>query len=77
VLDELHELHDRMPVPLAPEHVDDWLRPGEDDAPQLVDLIRAEARRTAARWVLDPVDPAVGNVRNNTPELVLPQRSLF
>jgi putative SOS response-associated peptidase YedK len=77
VLTELHQLHDRMPIPLAPQHVDDWLRPGEDDAPQLVDLVRAEAHRTAARWVLDPVDPAVGNVRNNSPELVLPQRSLF
>ena len=77
VLTELHGLHDRMPIPLAPEHVGDWLRPGEDDAPQLVDLVRAEAHRTAARWVLDPVGPAVGNVRNNSPELVEPQRSLF
>jgi putative SOS response-associated peptidase YedK len=77
VLTELHELHDRMPIPLAPEHLGDWLRPGEDEAPQLVDMVRAEAHRTAARWVLDPVGPAVGNVRNNSPELVVPQRSLF
>ena len=42
-----------------------------------MDLVRAEANRTAARWVLDPVGPAVGNVRNNSPELVEPQRSLF
>ena len=42
-----------------------------------LDLVRAEAHRTAARWVLDPVGPAVGNVRNNSPELVEPQRSLF
>ena len=77
VLGELHELHDRMPVPLAPEHVGDWLRPGEEDAAQLVDLVRAEAHRVAARWVLDPVGPAVGNVRNNSPELVVPQQGLF
>ncbi|MCD1143699.1 SOS response-associated peptidase [Kocuria sp. LUK] len=77
VLTQLHELHDRMPIPLAPEHLDDWLRPGEEEAPQLVDLVRAEASRVAARWVLDPVDPAVGNVRNNSPELVVPQQELF
>lgn len=76
VLTTLHELHDRMPIPLAPEHLDDWLRPGEDDAPQLVDLVRAEAPRVAAGWVLDLVDPAVGNVRNNSPELVTPQPGL-
>nr|WP_166970711.1 SOS response-associated peptidase [Brevibacterium atlanticum] len=68
----LSEVHHRMPVFLGRERIDDWIDPGvlSNDVPELL----------AA--TLDHVDPAsvtrhkvgkaVGNVRNDTPELTQP-----
>ena len=69
----LADLHDRAPVMLDREHVDAWLSTDMDDA------------AAAQAWILDddhlldptllemrPVDPAVGNVRRQGPELIAP-----
>lgn len=69
----LADLHDRTPVMLTREAVDQWLTPEMDSAAD------------AQAWILDdshllpdttllmrPVDPAVGNVREQGDELVEP-----
>ena len=67
---ELATLHDRLPVPLGKEALAEWLDP-ENKAPgALLDAALAEAWDLAAQWVLDPVSAAVGNVRNDGPELI-------
>jgi putative SOS response-associated peptidase YedK len=76
VLQELGQLHDRLPVPLSGSAMAEWLDP-QADGPSLVGLIRAEAHSVAAEWTLGPVGDAVGNVRNNGPELIEPQTALF
>lgn len=76
VLSELGELHDRLPLPMNTQMMDTWLRPGKlgsaDEAEALVEQLRAQADATASQWTLREVDRAVGNVRNNGPELVAP-----
>lgn len=75
-LDQLAGLHDRLPLPMNAETMDAWLDPQKLDTPDaaaaLVDQVRAQANQTASAWTLDEVDPAVGNVRNNGPELIEP-----
>ena len=60
------KVHDRMPVILHPRDYDRWLVRGE--TVQLpTDLLRPyEAEEMQA----DPCNPAVGNVRNNGPEML-------
>lgn len=60
------EVHDRMPVILHPRDYDRWLHRDATGQPPL-DLLRpfeAEAMQVA------PCNPAVGNVRNNGPEML-------
>ncbi|MFT4263949.1 MAG: SOS response-associated peptidase [Nocardioides sp.] len=61
--DALGRLHDRMPLLVEPEHWAAWLGAG----PGALDLLSPATHLEA--W---PVSPAVGNVRNNGPELVEP-----
>ncbi|MHA7243708.1 SOS response-associated peptidase [Paeniglutamicibacter antarcticus] len=77
VLQQLHGLHDRLPIPLSKESIEQWLDPGEKNAAWLVEMVRAGAQEVAAGWDLREVDPAVGNVRNNGPELIEPHSGLF
>jgi len=62
-------VHHRMPVILAPESWDAWLDPDNTDIDQLAELLRPAPEELLTLW---PVDPAVGNVRNNRPELQEP-----
>jgi putative SOS response-associated peptidase YedK len=77
VFDELTALHDRVPLPMSKDTMEAWLNPREDDAAGLVDLVRSKAHDAAASWTLDAVGAAVGNVRNNGPELIEPVEGLF
>jgi putative SOS response-associated peptidase YedK len=70
VLRELAALHDRIPVAMNARTMQEWLSPGADDAPALVDRVRSQAHRAAEGWIIDPVGAAVGNVRNDSPELI-------
>lgn len=62
-------IHDRMPVILPPESWDAWLDPANTDADELAKLLVPAPDDLLMAW---PVDSAVGNVRNNRPELVEP-----
>jgi putative SOS response-associated peptidase YedK len=62
-------VHHRMPVILAPEAWDAWLDPDNHDIEQLAALLKPAPEELLMLW---PVDPAVGNIRNNRPELLEP-----
>jgi len=62
-------IHDRMPVILDPATFDLWLDPANDDAEELLALLRPPPAGTV---VHHPVGPRVGNVRNNEPALIEP-----
>ena len=60
-------MHDRQPVVLDRNSWDLWLDPGVTDRPLLEALLRPSEAGTLIHY---PVDRAVGNVRNDRPELV-------
>ncbi|RJK98112.1 SOS response-associated peptidase [Vallicoccus soli] len=67
--DDLGHLHDRSPMLVDRERWGPWLDPGTGDAEALRGLLVP-----AAPGLLEahPVSPAVGNVRNDGPQLVEP-----
>lgn len=65
--DVLRPIHDRMPVVLPPSAWDVWLDPGNHDVEALFRLL-VPAPDPLLEAV--PVSSAVGNVRNDGPELV-------
>ena len=67
--DELGRIHDRMPLLVTPERRPAWLDP-RTPKDRLLDLL-VPAQQTGGLEAF-PVSPAVGNVRNNGPELVDP-----
>ena len=71
--EDLAWLHDRLPLALSAEAAEDWLRPEKlekQDTMELVDYVRSQAYVVAAGWEVYPVSRDVGNVRNNSPELL-------
>jgi len=68
---ELAGIHDRMPVFLSPELVDEWLDPHTDEPDDLLPEVAQGGIEVADRMEFHPVGRAVGNVRNNSPDLVL------
>lgn len=69
--DSLGHLHDRMPLLVERDAYAEWLDPEPQPREQLLGLLIP-----AAPGLLDafPVSTAVGNVRNNGPELIEPLR---
>ena len=65
----MEPVHHRMPVILVPEDWDAWLDPENTDTEELAKLLVPAPEEMLTLW---PVDPAVGNVRNNRPELQEP-----
>jgi putative SOS response-associated peptidase YedK len=61
----LEPIHNRMPVILSPQDYSRWLDPG-DPAQLPVDLLRPYPAEEMRAW---KVSAAVGNVKNNSPEL--------
>lgn len=59
------KLHNRMPVILAPRDYDRWMAPA-DPAQLPIDLLRPYDASLMSSW---KVSPAVGNVRNDSPDL--------
>ncbi|MGQ0576330.1 MAG: SOS response-associated peptidase [Pseudonocardia sp.] len=69
----LAQVHDRMPLILAPPTWDTWLDPdlaATDDT--LAALLAPPSDELVARFALRPVSPLVNSARNNGPELVAP-----
>ena len=69
---ELAGIHDRMPVFLSPELLDEWLDPHTEGEEDLLAEISHGGEEMAERVEFHVVDRAVGNVRNNSPELIQP-----
>ncbi len=61
----MEPVHNRMPVILQPKDYDRWLSREETERPP-IDLLRPY---DAAEMTAYPVDPRVGNVKNNEPGL--------
>jgi putative SOS response-associated peptidase YedK len=70
----LRELHDRMPVVLAPGDYGMWLDPNVEDPAALQHLLAPCAE---AELVAEPVGTHVNRVANDDPGCVEVQRSLF
>lgn len=68
--DDVGEIHDRTPLLVAREHWPRWLDPEVDDPGD--GLLVPGTPGVLDAW---PVDRAVGNVRNNGPQLVEPVRA--
>jgi putative SOS response-associated peptidase YedK len=71
---DMDGIHDRMPVVLERERLAQWLQPGAGEVgevgePDVMALLRPAA---AGTLVCYPVGDQVGNVRNDTPELLRP-----
>lgn len=60
-------IHDRMPVMLRPTDYDRWLARGIPEHPP-IDLLRPYE---AGEMEMHPANPAVGNVRNTGPEMLV------
>ena len=67
--DDVGQIHDRMPMVIAPDHWADWLNPGNSEPGQLqATMLPAMAGGLTSH----PVSTAVNYVRNNGPELIAP-----
>ena len=67
--DEHGDIHDRTPLLVPREDWERWLDPSVPDPGE--DLLVSATPGVLRAW---PVSPAVGNVRNDTPDLVEPLR---
>ena len=63
---DMRDIHDRQPVVLDPDAWDRWLDPGVRDKKALQRLLQP-ADGVLRHW---KVDPAVGSVRNDRPDLI-------
>lgn len=81
--DSAGEVHDRMPVFLGEDSLDEWLAPGKLDETSvqgLVSLAADDAARIAGGLGTYRVDPRVNNVRRidpSDPDLIAPVEDLF
>ncbi|MCR8671883.1 SOS response-associated peptidase [Agrococcus sp. HG114] len=67
----LADIHERMPVVVAPEMRDAWIDPGEDGEATL-EAVVADAGAVAASLSMHEVDRRVGSVREQGPDLIAP-----
>jgi len=63
---DMGDIHHRMPVVVEDDMLDEWLDPANRDKPELESLL---VPSPAGTLVHRPVGTAVGNVRNDGPEL--------
>lgn len=68
----LGSIHDRMPLFLDADHADAWLDPTTDNVRDVLDAAIDAAPAVAQTLDNHVVSKAVGNVRNNSPELTEP-----
>lgn len=69
---QLADIHDRMPVFLSPELIEEWLDPHSPGSPELLEAIAEGGAEMADAVQFHEVDRAVGNVKNNNPHLIDP-----
>ncbi len=68
----LGSIHDRMPLFVDADHADAWLDPTTDNVRDVLDAAIDAAPLVAETLDDHVVSKAVGNVRNNSPELIEP-----
>ncbi|PTL73583.1 hypothetical protein C1I63_12510 [Rathayibacter caricis DSM 15933] len=68
----LIDVHERMPVLLQPELIEDWLDPLAEPDGSLLRAAADGAAELAEELGIAEVGPAVGTVSNNGPELIRP-----
>ncbi|MEQ6898356.1 SOS response-associated peptidase [Microbacterium sp. KR10-403] len=68
----LGSIHDRMPLFLDPDFADAWLDPTTENVGDILDAAVDAAPDVAETLADFTVSKAVGNVRNNGPELIEP-----
>lgn len=66
----LVDIHDRRPLVLSPEAAREWLR--QDIDSQQAQTLTREGAVAAQEFVWHPVTRAVGNIKNQGPELIAP-----
>ena len=66
----MSNIHDRMPVLLAPDHYDTWLAGDFASAAEALGFLESASEATVHSFDAYPVGVAVGNVRNNGPQLI-------
>ena len=69
---DLGSIHDRMPLFLDPDHADAWLDPTTDNVRDVLDAAIDAAPAVAETLDDHEVSKAVGNVRNDSPDLIDP-----
>jgi putative SOS response-associated peptidase YedK len=67
--DDMDELHNRLPVILAPGDVETWLDVADTTPEERLALLRPAPKDTLTHY---GVDKAVGSVKNDGPELINP-----
>lgn len=67
------DIHDRRPVVLSPELAREWLDPATP--PERAEQIALNQGEPSEAFTWYPVSRDVGNVRNQGPQLIEPQRS--
>lgn len=68
----LGSIHDRMPLFIDGDHADAWLDPSTDNVRDVLDAAIDAAPALAETLDDHVVSRAVGNVRNNSPDLIEP-----
>jgi putative SOS response-associated peptidase YedK len=68
----LGSIHDRMPLFMDPDYADAWLDPSTDNVGDILDAAIDAAPAVADTLDDHVVSKAVGNVRNDSPELIQP-----
>ncbi|WP_181026596.1 SOS response-associated peptidase family protein [Rathayibacter rathayi] len=69
---QLADVHERMPVPLQPELIEDWLDPASPGGGELLRATAEGAAELAENLELRAVGAAVGSVSANGPALIEP-----
>ncbi len=73
----LGNLHNRLPIGMSSDLVQDWISPDKDRTRDLVARAVSEAYDVAAQWRMHPVTKDVGSVAVQGPHLVEPLNTLL
>ena len=74
---ELSHIHDRNPVLLSPDSMDNWLDPDFEVSPESLGWFADESDLVIQGVEFYSVDRAVGNIRNNSEALIQPGNPLL
>ncbi|CAE7705624.1 hmces [Symbiodinium pilosum] len=70
----MEEVHDRMPVFLTPETAASWLDPSVPFSEIIRPVLKMSQAHAQSQLLLYEVSPLVSNIRNESPDCVLPKK---